>query len=149
MQFIAKSGGDRYHGTFYADYEDRSWQSFNVDAGQIARGAPRAPNGSSRDSNRLWNYYDLNADIGGYIKKSKAWWSSSFRDQDVAARYVNFPVEPHRTRVTNYSGKGTFSITPSQKLAFLYGQARRNTRGRPLRTRRGRLARGRRIRSGR
>ena len=104
MQFITKSGGNQYRGTLYADYENRAWQSFNIDESQIARGAQGGGGLSPGDANRLWSYHDLNADVGGYIKKDALWWYSSFRDQDVAARQVNFPVGPHRTRVTNYSG---------------------------------------------
>ena len=42
--FISKSGGNEFHGTFYGDYENESIQSRNTDADQIARGltAPAA-----------------------------------------------------------------------------------------------------------
>ena len=122
MQFISKSGGNRYRGTLYTDYEHHDWQSFNIDEGQITRGA-RAGNGaSSREANRLWSYHDVNADVGGYIKQDKLWWYSSFRDQDVAARQVNFPVKPRRTHLMNYTAKGTYQITPGNKVV-VYGQA--------------------------
>ena len=71
MQFITKSGGNRYRATLYADYENRHWQSFNIDAGQIARGA-RGGNGlEPRDSNRMWSYRDVNADVGGYRQEGR------------------------------------------------------------------------------
>jgi hypothetical protein len=125
MQFIAKSGGDQYHGSLYADYESRHWQGSNVDEGQIARGLQHGGGLSPRDTNRLWTYHDVNADEGGFIKKNTAWWYASFRDQEVAARYINFPVKPHRTRVTNYTGKTTYQATPRHKL-LAYGQAGRS-----------------------
>ena len=124
-QFIVKSGGNEYHASLYADYESRHWQAFNVDEGQIARGLGHGGGLSPRDTNRLWSHYDVNADVGGFIKKDTAWWYASFRDQEVAARYINFPVKPHRTHVTNYTGKGTYQATPNHKL-FAYGQAGRN-----------------------
>ena len=37
IQLVAKSGGNQYHGTLYADYGNRHWQSFNVDRDQIER----------------------------------------------------------------------------------------------------------------
>src|SRR5882672_8080018 len=37
-QFIAKSGGNTYHGKIYADYENENIQSRNIDAAQIALG---------------------------------------------------------------------------------------------------------------
>ena len=39
MQFISKSGGNQYRGALYADYLNQEWQSFNIDAEQIGRGA--------------------------------------------------------------------------------------------------------------
>jgi outer membrane receptor protein involved in Fe transport len=125
MQFITKSGGNQYRGTLYADYENRAWQSFNIDEDQIARGALGGGGLSPRDGNRLWSYHDVNADVGGYIRKDALWWYSSFRDQDMAARQINFPVGPHRTRVTNYSGKGTYQVTQNNRFVA-YGQAGRN-----------------------
>ncbi len=35
MQIVVKSGGNQYHGSVYADYENRALQSFNIDADQI------------------------------------------------------------------------------------------------------------------
>ena len=125
MQFISKSGGDQYRGTFYADYERNSWQAFNIDEEQILRGARGASGLTPREANRLWSYYDVNADVGGYIKRDTLWWYSSFRDQDVSARQVNLPVTPYRTRLTNYSGKGTYQPTRNHRFV-VYGQVGRN-----------------------
>jgi Carboxypeptidase regulatory-like domain len=99
-QFVTKSGANRYHGTLYADYETRSWQSFNVDADQINRVAPSGGGLAARDANRLWHYRDVNADVGGFIIKDRLWWYSSIRDQEISSRLVNFPVKPHLTRLT-------------------------------------------------
>ena len=115
-QFIAKSGGDQYRGSVYADYENRAWQSFNIDPDQIARGAPHGGGLGPRDANRLWSYRDVNLDAGGFIRKSRAWWYGSLRDQDVAARYINFPARPVQNRATNYSGKATIQVTPRHKI---------------------------------
>jgi hypothetical protein len=125
MQFITKSGGNRYRGTLYVDSENKDWQSFNIDENQIDRGV-RGGNGTSpRDTNRLWSYYDINADVGGYIRRDRLWWYFSFREQDVSARRVNFPGKPDQTRLTNYSGKATYQVTPNNKLVA-YGQMGRN-----------------------
>src|SRR5207244_8797661 len=43
--FVAKSGGNMYHGSWYSDYENKQWQSFNVDDSQIRRGAQGSPPG--------------------------------------------------------------------------------------------------------
>ena len=125
MQFIGKSGGNQYRGTIYADYQHRHWQSYNIDHVQIERGAQGGVGLSPREANRIWNYHDVNADLGGYIKKDMLWWYASFRDQEVAARQINFPVAPHRTRVSNSTGKGTLQLTPSHTLVA-YAQVGRN-----------------------
>jgi hypothetical protein len=125
MQFISKSGGNRYRGTLYSDYEQHDWQSFNIDESQIMRGTQGGGGLSPREANRLGSYHDINADVGGYIKPDRLWWYASAREQDVSARQVNFPVEPLRTHLTNYGAKGTYKITPSNTLV-MFGQAGRN-----------------------
>jgi carboxypeptidase family protein/TonB-dependent receptor-like protein len=125
LQFVSKSGGNQYRGTLYADYENERLQSFNIDQEQISRGARAGGGLAVRDTNRLWSYHDLNADVGGYIRRDTIWWYSSIRDQDIAARFVNFPVKPHQTRLTSYSGKGTYRVTPNHTLVA-FGQLGRN-----------------------
>ena len=123
MQFIAKSGGI---GT-----AARSTRTTSTDLAvvQHRRRPDRAGVGggglSPRETNRLWSYRDLNADLGDTSTRTRCGGIPRFRDQDVAARYVNFPVRPFRTRVTNYSGKATYQATPTIS-SIAYGQAGRN-----------------------
>jgi hypothetical protein len=124
-QFVVKSGGNQYRGTFYADYENRDWQAFNIDDDQIRLGARGGGGLSPRETDRLWSYHDINADVGGYLKRDRIWWYFSFRDQEVAARQVNFPAAPFRAHLTSYSAKGTFRLTENQTLVA-FGQAGRN-----------------------
>ena len=119
--FIAKSGGNQYHGSWYSDYENKKLQSFNVDASQIQRGAQGSPKGVTPvlgpgDLNRTTGYRDVNADVGGFLKKDTLWWYGSFRNQNVAAQYANFPVKPHVTDLLNFSGKGTYQLSANNKL---------------------------------
>jgi hypothetical protein len=119
MQIIVKSGGNQYHGSVYADYENSAVQSFNIDANQIGRGAEGGPGLSPGEANRLWTYHDLNADVGGYIARDKAWWYFSSREQEAAARVVNFRVRPLRTELASVSAKATYQLTPrNQFVAF-------------------------------
>src|SRR2546428_368071 len=81
--FVAKSGGNQYYGTWYSDYENKNWQSFNVDSSQIQRGAQGSPASvtpplAPGDLNRTSSYRDLNTDLGGDPKKDKPWWCGSF-----------------------------------------------------------------------
>jgi hypothetical protein len=122
--FISKSGGNAFHGTAYADYEDESIQSRNTDDDQVARGLRGGGGLEPSDLNRLTEYHDVNIGAGGYIKKDRLWWYGSFRDQYVAARIPNFPAAPHPTKLTNYGGKGTYNVTQNNKL-IAYAQAGR------------------------
>jgi hypothetical protein len=101
-QFVTKSGANRYRGTLYADYENRRFQSFNVDTDQIGRLAPNGGGLSPREANRLWQDRDVNADVGGFIVKDRLWWYASIRDQEISSQLVNFSARPYRTRLGNY-----------------------------------------------
>ena len=124
-EMVTKSGGNRYTGTFYGAYENRAWQSMNVDAGQVARFAASGGGLSAGQVNQVWNYHDVNADVGGFVLTDRLWWYASIRDQETAARLVNFPVEPSRTRLRNYSGKATYRPAPGHTFV-VYGQRGQN-----------------------
>jgi hypothetical protein len=53
MQFVAKSGGNQYRATLYADYENRGWQSFNIDESQIRREGQGGGALTPREANRV------------------------------------------------------------------------------------------------
>ena len=116
-----KSGSNQYRGTIYGAGEHRRLQSSNVDADQILRGAAFGGGLSPGQVNQLWRNTDVNADIGGFLRKDRAWWYASARHQVVAARLVKFPAEPYLTRLSNYSGKLTMGLSPGHKIV-LYGQ---------------------------
>jgi hypothetical protein len=124
MQFVTKSGGNQYRAALFAGYENRNWQATNIDDDQIRHGA----HGGSvppDQANRLWSYHDVNADVGGYLKRDRLWWYASFRDLKAAARQVNFAVRPVETRLTNYTGKSTYQMTPSHRF-IAFAHAARN-----------------------
>ncbi|MBI4486009.1 MAG: carboxypeptidase regulatory-like domain-containing protein, partial [Acidobacteria bacterium] len=102
-QFIAKSGGNVYHGKFYTDYQNKNVQSRNIDAAQIALGLKGGGGLTPSDLNRAEKYYDVNGDVGGYFKQDKLWWYGSLRQQDVQSRLPNFPVKPFQTTLKNLS----------------------------------------------
>ena len=115
-QFIAKSGGNTYHGRIYADYENESIQSRNIDQAQQDLGVVGGGGLSATDLNRMHSYHDLNGDLGGYITKDKLWWYGSLRDQDVQSLLPNFPVKPFETHLQNITGKGTYAINSTNKI---------------------------------
>jgi Carboxypeptidase regulatory-like domain len=118
--FVSKSGGNAYHGRLYADYQNGDIQSFNIDADQ-AKFLTTGGGLEAKDLNRIVRYYDLNGDVGGYVKKDALWWYGSLRNQQIDVRYTNFPVKPFVTELTNYTGKGTYTLNPNNKFIG-YGQ---------------------------
>ena len=58
---------------------ERSLEATNIDSGQIARGVSGGPGLDARDVNRLERFRDFNADVGGFLKKNKAWWYGAYR----------------------------------------------------------------------
>jgi hypothetical protein len=119
VQVSAKSGGDRYRGSFYAGLQNGSWQARNIDGGQVARGASGGSGLAAQDANRQDRYQDVNADIGGFFLRNRWWWYASVRDQRVSARVVAFPVSPIDTSATMVSAKTTIR-TASNGTLILY-----------------------------
>ncbi len=115
-QFISKSGGNEYRGTFYGGYSPENWQAFNIDADQVARGLQGGGGLRATDTNRLSSYQDENLGFGGYIGKDRLWFYGSYRHQDIKARFVNFPVKPQTTLLNNYSLKLTYNLSQNNKL---------------------------------
>ncbi len=117
---VSKSGGNRYTGSFYGDYESADWQSYNIDEEQIASGVSGGGGLKPEDTNRLNSYRDLNADIGGFMKRDTVWWYASVRSLDSSVRYTNFPVKPHETHLGNFTSKMTYQLSTNNKLIAYY-----------------------------
>jgi hypothetical protein len=117
---ISKSGGNRYSGSFYGDYESKDWQSYNIDDEQIASGVTGGGGLEPQDVNRLNSYRDLNADVGGFMKRDSVWWYASVRSLDSSIRYTNFPVKPHVTHLGNFTSKVTYQLSQNNKLIGYY-----------------------------
>lgn len=107
--FISKSGGNEFHGDFYADYEDRNLQARNVTDDQMARGV-------RRDGNVVWVNRDLNLSAGGPVKKNTMWYFGSYRNQHIEFMYPTLPDRPFLTAITDYTGKLTYQLPRNNKL---------------------------------
>jgi hypothetical protein len=119
VQILTKSGGNRYRGSVYAAMEHSRWQSRNVDATQIARGAAGSREVPATSANRLSGYHDVNADAGGFIRGDRVWWYGSMREQDASQLRVNFPVQPIEARAWNATGKLTGSVGSRDRVTLL------------------------------
>ena len=120
MVFVAKSGGNTYHGSAAINYTDGDWQSFNIDADQIARGVQGGGGLNPEDTNRLTLFRDSYAQLGGYIRKDRLWWFGAIRESESQLRQTNFPVKPLETTLQVYQLKGTYQLTPNNKFIGYY-----------------------------
>jgi len=120
MVFVVKSGGNAYHGSAGINYSDGDWQSFNIDADQIARGVEGGGGLKPEDTNRLTLFRDSFAQLGGYIQKDKLWWFAAIRESENQLRQTNFPVKPFETGLQVYQGKATYQLTQNNKFVGYY-----------------------------
>ena len=113
LNAILRQGGNRFSGEVYSDYEDKLWQGQNVDDELKRKGV--------NIGTRILLYRDPNASLGGPIKRDKAWFFASVRDQRTGVTVDNFPVEQPRpfffeTRLTNVSYKLTYALSQNHRL---------------------------------
>jgi hypothetical protein len=115
-RFISKSGGNVYRGQIYFDYQNKTMQSRNIDARQIAAGLTTTnPAFDVTDLNRIEYLRDFSADVGGFILKDKLWWYGAYRYTTQAQRFPFFDgLQENKAPV--YTGKVTYNITPQQRL---------------------------------
>lgn len=115
-QYVSKSGGNAYHGNLYADFQNDALEATNIDDSQIARGVSGGPGLDARDVNRLQRFRDFTADVGGYLKKDRAWWYSAYRSTEVEQQYPWLLDSAARLKAMVVSGKVTYLLSRSQKL---------------------------------
>jgi hypothetical protein len=116
-QMLGKSGGNKFQGEIYQDWEQNSFQSANIPADVVAKGIRAG-------SNELDAYRDFNLNVGGPVKKDKVWWYFSYRNQKTSVGQPNFigPIAGSLfdTNLWNPSGKATYQANKSNKLIGYY-----------------------------
>ncbi|HEX2461811.1 MAG TPA: carboxypeptidase-like regulatory domain-containing protein, partial [Vicinamibacterales bacterium] len=123
-QFLGKSGGNKFQGEIYLDFENNDMQGSNLE-GNIPQKWVYDPvtntGGIRLGSNEITKYRDFNINVGGPIKKDKIWWYFSYRDQFNAVAQPNFRFDKtFDTTTWNYSGKGTYQVNQNNKLIGYY-----------------------------
>jgi hypothetical protein len=113
-RYVSKSGGNRYHGSAYADFQTDAWEATNIDSRQIARGLAGGPGLDVRRVNHLQRFRDITADVGGYLKKDVAWWYGAYRDTEVQQRYPWLLDSPARLTARIATGKLSYQLSPRQ-----------------------------------
>lgn len=115
-QYVSKSGGNAYHGAVYADVQDEAIQATNIDASQIASGVAGGPHLDVHDVNRLQHFRDFTADVGGYLRKDRAWWYGAYRETSVGQRYPWLLDATATVRARIATGKVSYNLTGRDKL---------------------------------
>ena len=115
-QYVSKAGGNAYHGSMYVDFQDDAMEATNIDDAQIALGVSGGPGLDARDVNRLQRFRDFNADVGGYLKRDRAWWYGAYRSTAVEQRYPWLLDSAARLTAMVGTGKATYLLSPGQKL---------------------------------
>ena len=119
-QFIAKSGGNRFSGEYYADWYNNALQGENIPDSYTVPSAfnnsPIRPN-----SNEIAQYFDTAINVGGPIAKDKLWWFGTYRTQKNAVAQPNFLFDQtFDTKLWNAVGKGTYQLNANNKLIGYY-----------------------------
>ncbi|HEX6736940.1 MAG TPA: carboxypeptidase-like regulatory domain-containing protein, partial [Vicinamibacteria bacterium] len=118
-QFVGKSGGNRFQGQLYYDFETEGLQGHNISGDQVAQGI------SDKNRNRLSSYRNLNVGLGGPLVKDKAWWHFAYlRQQNEVAQPPSGQIQDgtiFMTRLQNFTGKVTYQLTPRDR-AIAYFQ---------------------------
>src|SRR5436190_12798924 len=125
-QMLGKSGGNKFQGEIYQDYETNGMISDNITGNLPSQFAYTATNtgGIREHSNETVKYRDSNINVGGPIKKDKVWWYFSYRNQKTSVGQPNFigPISGtlFDTKLWNPSGKTTYQLNQNNKLIGYY-----------------------------
>lgn len=120
VNVVSKSGGNTYHGSAYADYQQDGFGATNIDDRLIARGLTSSGDVDVHDLNKFQMFRDLSANAGGYIVKDKLWWFGAVRHTRLDRRYPVLIDDIATTTIPAYTGKLTYNVTPNHKLAAFY-----------------------------
>jgi outer membrane receptor protein involved in Fe transport len=118
MIAVLKTGGNDFHG---AGRLMRQWQGF-----QGTNLPDSFPGGA--DSNKLVNFTDVFADLGGKIVRDRVWfyWSSHFQTKNTAViGYIGPDGNPGFSLMhqDNHAGKATFQATKNVKVVGFFADA--------------------------
>jgi hypothetical protein len=119
MNITVKSGGDRFSGQWYSDWEGKGTISNNVDpALQVTGGEKdgfKAPTGGVNRGNQIDRQYDINGNVGGPIVRGRAWFFASYRLNDQYKFITGLP-DLAQSKLTNYTVKGTYQLSKSNQI---------------------------------
>ena len=118
--FLGKSGGNKFSGEYYQDFYNNSMQSSNL-SDIYTKSTSQGGYGFREGSNEVEKYYDTNFNVGGPIKKDKAWFSFSWRRQFNAVQQPLFTFDKtFDTWNQNPSAKVTYQLNQKNKFIGYY-----------------------------
>jgi hypothetical protein len=114
MNTVTKSGGNELKGGTSIYWEDQSFQGDNVSAALRAQGVTKG--------NPINHIYDFNANVGGPLKRDKAWFFSSFRRFDISTQVLGITrpdgsPAPDLNHQSNFVGKVTAQVNDKNKIS--------------------------------
>jgi hypothetical protein len=135
INFIAREGGNQFHGTLFGNFANASMQGENIDEALLSRNALLA-NAGGIDKN-----WDFNPGFGGPLKRDRIWFYLSGRSQGAffeapgmfynrnannPARWAYEPdlSQPAAVEKTWLDAQGRFTaqVTPRNKIGLTYTQ---------------------------
>ena len=114
LNAITKSGGNTFHGKYYAGGESPRFQSNNIDSALKTQGV------TSGDS--IQKRWDFSGDLGGLIVPDKLWFYGAARRQRMVNGVVGLLAEDgispgyDPTQITFMTGKLSYQPSSSQKI---------------------------------
>ncbi len=119
-QFIARSGSNQFQGEYHLDWYNNALQGSNIPSAYTEAGAFN--NSPIREhSNEIDRYYDHDINLGGPIKRDKAWFFGTYREQFNAVAQPNFQFDStFNTKLWNPVAKVTYQINQKNKLIGYY-----------------------------
>jgi Carboxypeptidase regulatory-like domain len=117
---VSKSGGNQYRGRLYADWQGEKLEAHNIDTRQIALGVSGSAAVPAEDTNRVDEFRDFSADLGGYIVKDRLWWYGAYRHQQLDQGNPVLLDALHHLSLDVYTAKVTGNLNPNNKLTWYY-----------------------------
>jgi Carboxypeptidase regulatory-like domain len=113
LNLIPREGGNTFSGATYLGYTDSSFQFDNLTDDLIKRGL-QTPDSVSK-------IYDVNASLGGPLKRERLWFFGSYRNvgnDNIVANsfYPDGSPGVYDQRVRNYTLRLTWQVTPRNKI---------------------------------
>jgi hypothetical protein len=112
LNLIPREGGNTFSGATYVGYTDSGFQSNNL--GDLLSRGLQTPDAVAK-------IYDVNASIGGPIKRDRLWFFGSYRNvgnDNVVANsfYPDGSPGVYDQRVRNYTVRLTWQVSPRNKI---------------------------------